>query len=110
MSLKQNKIKTKDRIESQHDTEALIQEQPECQLMLFQFAGSRIEAQTWQFRENFVCNLLKRLFFKASLCLPYGLVNMIFRKRLTMLVDQSAVSFCDNLFTSFVGSIKGGTN
>ena len=54
MSLKQNKIKTKDRIESQHDTEALIQEQPECQLMLFQFSGSRIEAQTWQFRENFV--------------------------------------------------------
>lgn len=35
MSLKQNKIKTKDRIESQHDTEALIQEQSECQSMSF---------------------------------------------------------------------------
>ena len=35
MSLKQNKIKTKDRLESQHDTEALIQEQSECQLVLY---------------------------------------------------------------------------
>ena len=35
MSLKQNKIKTKGRIESQHDTEALIQEQLECQLISF---------------------------------------------------------------------------
>ena len=35
MSLKQNKIKTKGRIESQHDTEALIQEQLECQLIHF---------------------------------------------------------------------------
>ena len=35
MSLKQNKIKTKDRIGSQHDTEALIQVQSECHLMSF---------------------------------------------------------------------------
>ena len=35
MSLKQNKIKTEDRLESQHDTEALIQEQLECQLISF---------------------------------------------------------------------------
>lgn len=35
MSLKQNKIKAKDRIESQHDTEALIQEHSKWQLMLY---------------------------------------------------------------------------
>ena len=33
-----------------------------------------------------------------------------FHETLDDLVDQSKVSFCDSLFTSFLESIKGGTN